>query len=208
MPLFKTIEVNSQTIVKIWKIEESFDELMSQIVLRSESEIRVLGMKSDIHRRGFLSIRMLLKEFGYQDSDLYYDEIGRPHLKDGKHISITHSFSFSAIILSESVVGIDVEMQRDKIKLIAHKFIDYEFDYLDDSSENYVKYLTILWCVKESLYKLYKTPGLSFKNHCLVIPFSTNEAVSSAWIDYEGIKTKYEVHTLEFEEFTCAYALA
>ena len=207
MPLFKTIDVNSQTNVKIWKIEESYDDLYNLVALREESIVRVSNMKSEIHQRGFLSIRMLLKEFGYQDFDLYYDEIGRPHLKDGKHISITHSFNFSAIAISDAVVGIDIEKQRDKIKLIAHKFIDYEWDYLDETSANYVQELTLLWCVKESLYKLCKTPGLSFKNHCLVIPFSTNENISTAWVDYNNCKSKYEVHALEFEGFTCAYAL-
>lgn len=207
MPLFKSVTVNSQTIVKIWKIEESFDDLLGQLTLKSESKKRVQSMKSDIHRRGFLSIRMLLNEFGYQDSDLYYDDVGRPHLNDGKHISISHSFNFSGIILSDGAVGIDIEKQRDKITRIAHKFVDYEYDYLNESSEDYVKHLTALWCVKESLYKLYRTPGLSFKDNCLVIPFSTNEDVSSAWVDYNGCKTKYEVHTLEFEDFTCAYAL-
>ncbi len=30
MPLFKTIAVNSQTTVKVWKITESFDELLER----------------------------------------------------------------------------------------------------------------------------------------------------------------------------------
>ena len=63
---------------------------------------------------------------------MFYDENGKPHLKDGKHISITHSFTFSGVIVSDAEVGIDIEKQRDKIAIIAHKFIDYEFDYLDE----------------------------------------------------------------------------
>jgi phosphopantetheinyl transferase len=35
-------------------------------------------------------------------------------LKDGKHISITHSYQFSAIIISDQTVGIDIELQREK----------------------------------------------------------------------------------------------
>ena len=61
-------------------------------------------MKSDLHQRGFLSVRHLLKEVGYSDADLIYDEFGKPHLKDGKHISITHSFTFSAIIISDTLL--------------------------------------------------------------------------------------------------------
>jgi hypothetical protein len=45
-------------------------------------------MKSELHQR-FLSVRKLLQEASYNDFDLSYDELGKPHLKDGKHISIT-----------------------------------------------------------------------------------------------------------------------
>jgi len=52
-----------------------------------------------------VSVRHLLAEAGYTDHDLYYTENGKPHLKDGKHISITHSYTFSAIIVSTQAVG-------------------------------------------------------------------------------------------------------
>lgn len=207
MPLYKTITPNSQTTVKIWKITESYDDLFQPLTLKSNSLERVLGMKSELHQRGFLSVRHLLRAFGYTDLDLFYDENGKPHLKDGKHISITHSFTFSAVVVSDYEVGIDIEKQRDKITIIAHKFVDYEFDYLNEDDQDYIKKLTVIWCVKESLYKLYATPGLSFKKHCLVIPFTIDEASTAAWIDYKTKKHKYETQSLEFEGFTCAYAL-
>ena len=209
MPLYKTIVPKSQTTVKIWKIEESYGDLMQSVHLKPESLNRVLAMKSELHQRGFLSVRKLLAEFGYTDADLFYDEEGKPHLRDGKHISITHSFNFSAIIISENhMVGIDIEKQREKIAVIADKFVDYEFDYLNSHDSDYINKLTVIWCVKESLYKLYATPGLSFKQHCLVIPFSLSDSETIAWIDYEQKKMCYSIHFLEFEGFTCAYAVS
>jgi 4'-phosphopantetheinyl transferase EntD len=208
MPLYNTITPNSQTIVKIWKISESYDGLIKNIKLKPESLERVLGMKSELHQRGFLSVRHLLAEFNYDDNDLFYDDNGKPHLKDGKQISITHSFNFSAVIVSDGIVGIDIEKQRDKITIIAHKFIDYEFDYLNENDPDYIKKLTTIWCVKESLYKLFATPGLSFKKYFLVIPFTIEEEETVAWIDYENKKHRFNIHFLEFEGFTCAYAIA
>lgn len=207
MPLYKTITPNTQTIVKIWKITESFNDLMQTVNLKPKSLERVLNMKSELHQRGFLSVRCLLKAFGYEDVDLSYDENGKPYLKDGKHISITHSFQFSAVIISDTIIGIDIEKQRDKIVVIANKFIDYEFNYLNKNASDYINKLTIIWCIKESLYKLFSTPGLSFKQHCLVIPISDNEHETIAWIDYEDKKFPYRIHFLEFEGFTCAYAI-
>jgi len=208
MPLYKTIRPNSQTCVKIWHIEESYDDLMAQIQLKPESLKRVLGMKSTLHQRGFLSVRCLLKVFGYEDEDLFYDTFGKPHLKDGKYISISHSFIYSAIVISDSAVGIDIEKQREKIRIIAHKFVDYEYDYLQSEDEDYVNKLTNIWCVKESLYKLFATPGLSFKRHCLVIPFMLQDETTTAWIIYKNKKYRYHIDFLEFEGFTCAYALS
>jgi hypothetical protein len=49
---------------------------------------------------------------------------------------------------------------------------------------------------------------LSFKEHCLVIPFSIEEESTVAWIDYNNKKYRYHINFLEFEGFSCAYALA
>ena len=208
MPLYKTIIPNPQTIVKIWKITEGYNELIKNLSLKKSSLSRVSGMKHVQHQCGFLSVRQLLKTFGYTDQDLFYDENGKPHLKDGKYISITHSFNFSGVIISDNHVGIDIEKQRNKITLIANKFIGYEHEYLKETDSNYVKKLTVIWCIKEALYKFFSTPGLSFKNHCLIIPFSDNDNTTKAWIDYNDKKTDYNVFFIDFEEFNCAYVIA
>ncbi|NRB60624.1 MAG: 4'-phosphopantetheinyl transferase superfamily protein [Winogradskyella sp.] len=205
MPLYKSIKVNSQTTVKIWKIEESYNELFQPLDLKKSSLERVLGMKSKLHQRGFLSVRHLLREFGYTDQDLFYDDNGKPYLKDGKHISITHSFTFSGVIISDKEVGIDIEKQREKIGIIAHKFINYEFEYLIKDSDYYIRRLTIIWGIKESLYKLFATSGMLFKEHFLVIPFMVEDEQTVAWIDYEDKKYRFNAAFLEFEGFTCAY---
>ncbi len=207
MPLYKTLTPKSQTTVKIWKITESYQELFNSVILKSNSLERVLGMKSELHQRGFLSVRKLLEGFGYTDNDLYYDTHGKPHLTDGKHISITHSFTFSAVAVSDVTIGIDIEKHRDKIRRIAKKFIDYEFNYLKADSENYTNKLTVIWCIKESLYKLYATPGLSFKQHTLVIPFEIKDETTVCWIDYNNYKERFNAHYLELEGFTFAIAL-
>ncbi len=208
MPLYKTITPNSQTTVKIWKLTESYEDLMAGVTLESNALERVLSMKSELHQRGFLSVRWLLAAFGYADKDLYYDAFGKPYLKDGKQISITHSFHFSAVIISDGIVGIDLEKQRDKIAVIAHKFVAYEFEYLKKGAADYIRKLTVIWCIKEALYKLFCTPGLSFKAHCLAIPFCLEAKETVAWIDYKDKKHRYSIAFIEFEGFTCAYAIA
>ena len=207
MPLYKTITVNAHTKVFIWKIEESFETLSEGITLTGNCSGRVENMKSDLHRRGFMSIRHLLALSGYTDHDLKYDENGKPHLKDDKHISITHSFNFSAIIVSDTEVGIDIEKQRNKILKIAHKFTPIE-EYRTIANEDaMMRKLTIVWCAKESLYKSFAEKGVSFLENIYVENFALDENKTTATVTYEDKQLQYDVDFLEFEEFTCAYAL-
>tara|TARA_R110002049_G_scaffold28018_1_gene96282 strand:+ start:354136 stop:354648 length:513 start_codon:yes stop_codon:yes gene_type:complete len=166
------------------------------------------GMKSELHRRGFLSIRHLMAEAGYVDEDLYYDEAGKPHLKDGRHISITHSHEFTGIIISGTQeVGIDIEMQREKILRIANKFTPIEEYRTIANTDALIQKLTIVWGAKESIFKIYAKQGLSFLHHVDVKDFSFADNLTTAEVLYHGDSSSYDIHFLEFEGFTCVYAL-
>lgn len=207
MPLYKTITIGPQTKLLIWKIDESYEWLSKDVPLTDHCSRRVNGMNSDLHRRGFMSVRHLLMELGYTDFDLYYDDKGKPHLKDGKKISITHSFTFSAIIVSDIEVGVDIEMQRSKILKIAHKFTNVE-DYrslADD--ETLVRKLTMVWGAKESLYKSFAEKGVSFLKHIYVEDFNLDDMKTVATVTFGAKQQEYHVGFDEFEGFTCAYAL-
>ncbi|EDP98479.1 4'-phosphopantetheinyl transferase superfamily protein [Kordia algicida OT-1] len=208
MALYKTITVNKHTKVLIWKIEESFEELNREIKLTNHCQQRLDGMRSEIHQRGFLSVRHLLAVCGYTDFDLYYDEKGKPHLKDGKYISITHSFNFSGIIISDTIpVGIDIEKQRDKILRIAHKFTPLEEYNTIANHEALVRKVTIVWGGKESIYKVYAEKGLSFIKHIDIDDFSMDASKTKGTVYYGNNTATYSLDFLEFEGFTCVYAL-
>jgi len=207
MPLYKTITATPDTKVLIWKIEESFEFLSEGIQLTPHCSDRVNGMKSDLHRRGFMSVRHLLAELGYTDFDLYYDEKGKPHLKDGKKISITHSFTFSAIVVSTVEVGIDIEMQRPKILKIARKFTPiHEYRTLANE-EALIRKLTMVWGAKESLYKSFAEKGVSFREHIVVADFDMEHLQTTARVSFHEKQQEYDIWFLEFEGFTCAYAI-
>ena len=207
MPLYKTITINEGTKALIWKIEESFEELNKGVELTDLCRERVNGMKSDLHKRGFLSVRHLLAAEGYRDQDLYYDDLGKPHLRNGKFISITHSFTFSAIILSDQAVGIDIEKQREKILLIAHKFTPIEEYRTLANFDALIRKLTIVWGAKEAVYKLYAKPKVSFLQHINITDFDFEDQKTTGKILFHGETSWYDFEFLEFEGFTCVYAL-
>jgi phosphopantetheinyl transferase len=207
MALYKTLTVNKVTKVLIWKIEESISKLQEGIVLSENSTTRLNSMKSQLHQRGFLSIRHLLKEVGYTDTDLIYDEFGKPHLKNGNFISITHSFTFTAIIVSEKFhVGIDIEKQREKILKIAHKFTPFEEYKTIANVAALISKLTIVWGAKESLYKIYGKKKLLFLHHIYIEDFKFADEKTTGEIRYNGENTAYNISFLEFEGFTCVFA--
>lgn len=205
MPLYKTIQANEHTSILIWKIDESFNELISTVDLNERSQNRINCMKSELHQRGFLSVRHLLKEAGYSDFDLFYTEDGKPHLKNGKKISITHSYTFSAIIISDTLVGIDMEKNRDKIERIASKFIGEESTFL--TQENRIEQLTVIWGAKESLFKIHPDGGLLFKTHLPIDPFKLEDGVTKGWIKKDSFYENYTIKFEQIEGFTLVYAL-
>ena len=207
MPLFKTINFNSTTQILVWKITESYQELFDNVVVNDSNLIRLQGMKSHLHQCGFLSVRKLLQEAGYNDLDLYYDELGKPHLKDDKYISISHSHHFSAIIISNKSVGIDIELQREKISRIADKFVDQEYSYLDKNNlESYIKKLTVIWGVKEAIFKIRNEKGISFKDHIRVKEFEMDDLKAEAELHFDGVVMDFELFYEEIEGFGLVYA--
>ncbi|GGW46667.1 4'-phosphopantetheinyl transferase family protein [Arenibacter certesii] len=207
MPLYKTITVDSHVKVLIWKVEETEAALSKGVILTPICNNRLRGMKSELHRRGFLSIRHLLAEAGYEDKDLYYDEGGKPHLRDGRFISITHSHEFTGIILSDKLeVGVDIELQREKILKIASKFTPLEEYKTVANTDALIRKLTIVWGAKESLFKIYAHKGLSFLHHIDITDFNLSENETTGTILYKGKASNYSIRFLEFEGYTCVYA--
>jgi len=204
MPLAKTIIVDKNTIVLVWKITESLQEL-ERIFLSKNSINRLANMRSESHKKGFISVRHLLNELNYSDSDLFYTEDGKPNLIDGKHISISHSFQFSTLIISDKVVGIDIEKNRTKIKRIAHKFIDQNSQTLQ--AENLIEQLTVLWGAKESLYKIHPNGGLSFIEHLPIADFHLKDKQTTGCIKKSPWNECFKIFFESIEDFTLVYAL-
>lgn len=204
MPLVNTIRVNANTQVFVWKITETLEELKT-ISLKPESVQRIQNMRSEMHQKGFISVRHLLKEAGYTDADVSYSKEGKPLLKDGKHISITHSFDYSALIISARCVGIDIEKNRETVKRIASKFIASENSFLKE--KNLIEQLTVIWGAKESLYKIHPDGGLLFKEHLPIDAFELKENKTTGWILKNSLKECYTIYFHQIDGFSLVYAI-
>jgi 4'-phosphopantetheinyl transferase len=205
MPLYKTINPNKQTKILIWKISESYTQLYSEIKLNQKSQIRLQSMKSELHQRGFMAVRKLLQEVGYTDFDLVYTEEGKPTLTDHKHISISHSHEFATLIISNKPVGIDFEICKEKVLKIAPKFMDIcQIENL--SNEDQIKKATVIWGIKEAIFKLKNKKGISFPDHIFENNFNINDKTTKAELRFQNKIENFEIHFQEIENYVLVYA--
>ncbi len=206
MPLLKTIKLNSHTQLLVWKITESFDELFRSVALKDISLSRVETMKSEDHKKGFLSVRRLLMEAGYTDFDLFYDEFGKPHLKDNRHISISHSNDFSIIVLSEVNIGADLEILKDKTLKLAPRFMDVSHLKNLNPRDELAK-ATVVWGIKESVFKLKNLVGISFKDHIFEDDFNLADKKCRVELRFNNTSECFDI-VFDFIEnyvFVCAF---
>ena len=205
MPLFKIINHNATTQILVWKITESLQELSVDNPLTQPSQLRLQSTKSEVHQRAFLAVRKLLQHIQLSDVDLIYNTTGKPFLANQKHISISHSHQFASIIVSNQPVGIDIEMQREKIIKIAKKFSAEVLNIKNE--QNYIQKLTQIWAAKEAIFKIKNQKGISFKNHIFVNPFKINQKTTTATLRFDSKTEHFRIHLHKIENYNLVYAL-
>lgn len=186
MPLYKDFSDDTAQIL-IWKYDEA-EVLDMQELLEPENYNKV----KDFHPKKIievLMVRKMLKKLLPNHKILYKDN-GEPFLEPLDYqISISHSFPLAALAISQQKIGIDLEKLKDKIAKIRHKFILNEDTFIDNSQE--IDFLTAIWCVKESLYKIHHSKHWSLKKHYDVMPFVLNQ----------NFEVKARVYDSENEDF-------
>ena len=206
MPLHKILHINENTTAYFWHITEDVTSLFRAVSLRDTSLFRLEGMKSEAHQKGFLAVRMLLQHLGYTDYDLTYDEAGKPHLSDGKHISISHSHEFSCICISDELMGIDLEKLKEKTLKIAPRFM--EVKHLENlSTLEQIEKATVIWGVKESIFKIKNEKGISFPEHIFEDEFCFSDGKCSAELRFNNQIEKFTIQFYKVEDyiFVCAF---
>ena len=201
MPIYKKIDAPYNTQILVWQIKEDETVLERDIELTNLCINRLNQMKSEIHRCGFLSVRQLLATAGYTPSALHYDDFGKPHLNDGRCISISHSHQFSAIAIGDKPLGIDIEKERPKVHRIASRFLDAS--ELTPNATDRIR--TTQWCIKEAAYKALGKKGVSFLHDIRTTNLDTEHPVAVVNINQKTIKLKNWLYF--WDQFSCAVAI-
>lgn len=202
-------EIDRDTSFAIWKIEESADELLAQLQLK-EHELSYLDTLNNGKRNmHWLSTRVLLRRMMDTDNyiDCKVDSSGKPYLSNfPHHISLSHSYDYAAVMVSKSkAVGIDIELVKDKIERIAHKFMSKEeLDFIQDKDR--IDQLYVTWCAKEAIYKLHGKKNISFLEHIKLEPFEYEGSGSFDAVLHTGTRQRnFKVHYEKFDGYMIGF---
>lgn len=171
MPIYKEIKNKKETVL-IWKYDEN-DDLEASVYLDKETIEKI----RDYHpkkRKEVLMIRKMLAEI-LPKHHLSYYENGEPYLlPKNKNISISHSFPFAVLAIAEDSIGVDLERVQPKIQQLKSRFL-YKTEYSWVENQRELEYLTVVWAMKESLYKIHPSKYWSFREHYEIEPFDLSE---------------------------------
>ena len=162
-------------------------------------------VKRELEGRG---IEFLLKKmFTDKEPELKYTEHNKPFLgSHNENISISHSHEMLFIISnSKENTGVDVELIRDKIKNIKHKFLNKE--ELNFAGEDTEKLIT-LWAAKEAMYKAFGEKGIDFSKELRVYPFKNDELNFHGELNTKNSKKKYLLHRQKIRNYILVYTIS
>lgn len=185
MPIILHKNINSKTQLVVWEMNETVLELQA-FGIRANEDI-----KSKKREKEWICSRLILQKIA-PDCKLYYDCYGAPMLTNGNAVSISHSKSFCAVLVSDQQAAIDIEEISDKAYKTKHKYSSKEEEKMITKSE----IATLTWSAKECLYKIHKKGMLTFKTDLAIKKIKKSTLFTSL---------KGKPYTLNFEKIDNYY---
>lgn len=160
MALYKQWHPEPGTAIAIWKVEEPEDFFVRETGFHS-------NRKHAIRRIEHVTGRFLLRHLdpGFPIHKIEISPLRKPFLPpaENRHFSISHSFPYIAAAISRTKnIGVDIQIFRDKIIRLQHKFLS---EKEQEHFHNDTGKLTLAWSVKEAVFKWYGVGELDFIGH-------------------------------------------
>lgn len=178
MPIVFNKKIDDQSVLAVWKIEETEEQLIANLQLKEHELAIIESLGNGKRMLHWLSTRVLLRTMlnTAEYIDCQMDDHGKPYLvNSAKHISLSHSYDYAAVIISDGKkVGVDIELIKHKIKTIKHKFLS-DVELAQKQIGDNTNGLYVCWCAKEAIYKWHGKKGLEFKKHIHIKPFKLGE---------------------------------
>lgn len=201
MPFFKQQTAYNNSIIGIWNITETFNELKNNhlgIYTQYQNSINALSLETQ--KQAFICARIILHKHLLinQAAHIQYQPNKKPYLQHSNYkINISHTKNWVAVIINPTrQVGIDIENIHERVYKVAQKFLNN--NELKHINPNNITILTLLWTAKEALYKLNGINGLIFSEHLILntqkmVAKLNNQYLIPATLIYNNTHTKYTI---------------
>jgi phosphopantetheinyl transferase len=202
MPFLKEFIINDKTKIKLWKV--IIGELNTE-ELNSDEKILLKSKKNNILREQFLATRKVLA-LENSDYKITYNNNGKPSLNSKYNISISHSHQIAAVAISDnSKIGIDVQLNENKIFNIQDKFLN-PTEKLNIGENPSLKILTMIWTSKESIYKAVGIKGISFSDNIKIEKVVEEDKIGIGYYINGTEKVKFDLKFFYVDEYTICFA--
>ena len=205
VPVFFQQQINETTRLGIWKIEETEEFFKNNVPLHRD----VTHPKKRLqHLAGRFLLQFLAPAFPYHLIQIA--ETRKPFLRNEEfHFSISHCGDYAAAILSKgNRVGIDIEIQTEKIQKISEKFLspgEHSMFNIQSSTVN-VSLLTLLWSAKEAVFKWYGEGSVDFREHIRLTGLHAGDETIDCF--FTKTKTELTIHYRYFEHMVLAWVVS
>lgn len=197
MPIYKEF-VEDGANVSVWKYDLA-DNLDAGTLLEPENLER-FSAYSEKKLLEALMVRQML-QLKLPGCKILYTAENEPYLEPKNfEISISHSYPYAALAVSKQKTGIDLEQFRDKIVRVKDKFIEPEEQGFIPEVQR-VEYLTVIWSIKESLYKIHHSNYWSLKKYYEVYPFHLKDKQVRCRVHDENFSDAYAARVHYFEDY-------
>lgn len=192
MPFYKTIPFPGG-LIGLWKLSETATDLLPCFSEEELSDPNYLKYTHEKRKTEWLATRILIRKLIGSAFTISYLSSGKPLLKHDKfrHISISHSRHFAAVILHENLnVGIDIEETSRDFTRIEKRYLS-EDELLQASKTPRLKCL--YWCAKEAIFKLVADEGIDFRKQIHISANEKKSRFSGKFISGEK-ELNYQLH--------------
>ena len=162
------------------------------------------------HLAGRFLLPYLFPDF--PEEEIRIADTRKPYLPGEKyHFSISHCGNYAAAIVSSTErVGIDIEIITPRVERIKHKFLHAdELSFVHTyGREKQIPLLTLLWSVKEAMFKWWGRGDVDFSE---VLRFSDfhfqHKGILPAMFSKDEIQVPLEIHYAMMEELSLAWVV-
>ena len=193
MPLTQQFHTPSGGTLYLWRVSERTDHLLQTLSMTDKAKEEWRNITHPKRQREWLVARHLFHELQIHEL-LRYRDNGKPYLKDGRKISISHSHDLvGAFIHNDKEVGIDIQAPDEKLVKISSRFCNQrEFDFASNSI-NPIEVFTVIWSAKEAVFKVFGE-NIHFAKQMAVRPFELKDP--KIFLDFRVDNSKVQTFKL------------